>query len=185
MSLVASPPSKKGCLPRQFASGLGFPKVVTSWTRNRVRTRCCCSALIEHHDFRGNSLVAIMSYEPLLSSSTRDSLDMPTPKDTQAFNGLELVEGRHVVRAGSDSAPEDDPTAPSQAVSSTRQRTSDLWTILCSGCALISDGYANSLMTLINVVLRVQYPDQYKSHVSTRVSNALLVGEIIGQITVG
>jgi MFS family permease len=50
---------------------------------------------------------------------------------------------------------------------------------------LISDGYANSLMTLINVVLRKQYRDTYTSDVSTRVSNALLVGEILGQLTIG
>ena len=98
---------------------------------------------------------------------------------------VELVDGRHVLRAGSKASPEDDPTAPSQYVGSKRQRISDLWTILCSGCALISDGYANSLMTLINVVLRIEYKKQYTSDVSTRVSNALLVGEILGQITIG
>ena len=126
-----------------------------------------------------------MSSEPLLSSSRRSSLQMPTTDDTKAIDALEVVDGRHVIHAGSNSVPDDDPTAPSQTVSSTRQRISDLWTIICAGCALISDGYSNSLMTLINVVLRAQYPKQYTSSVSTRVSNALLVGEIIGQITVG
>jgi len=38
---------------------------------------------------------------------------------------------------------------------------------------------------MVNVVLGVQYPVEYTSIVSTRVSNALLVGEIIGQITIG
>ena len=66
-----------------------------------------------------------------------------------------------------------------------RRREANLFTILCAGCALISDGYANSLMTLVNVVLSAQYPKQYTSTVSTRVSNALLVGEICGQITIG
>lgn len=127
-----------------------------------------------------------MSSEPLLSSgSQRNSSEMPTKDDLATTGDLELVEGRHVVHPGSKSAPEDDPDAPSEYVGSHRQRISDLWTILCSGCALISDGYANSLMTLINVVLRVQYPQQYTSDVSTRVSNALLVGEVIGQITIG
>lgn len=110
---------------------------------------------------------------------------MSTKDGIQVDNELEMVDGRRRVSAGSIPAPEDDPGAPSYAVSSMRQRTSDLWTILCAGCALISDGYANSLMTLINVVLRKQYAAQYKSNVSTRVSNALLVGEIIGQITIG
>ena len=126
-----------------------------------------------------------MSAEPLLSSSRRSSSEMPTKDDLQVVDGLELVDGREVTHAGRVPIPEDDPNAPSRAVSSTRQRVSDLWTILCAGCALISDGYANSLMTLINVVLKAVYPTVYTSSVSTRVSNALLVGEILGQIVVG
>lgn len=125
-----------------------------------------------------------MSSEPLLSSQ-RDSFEMSTKDGVQVADNPEMIDGRRRVSAGSTPVPEDDPSAPSFAVSSTRQRASDLWTILCAGCALISDGYANSLMTLINVVLRKQYTAQYKSNVSTRVSNALLVGEIIGQITIG
>ena len=110
---------------------------------------------------------------------------MPTKDDAEDVDAQEMVDGRRIVAAGSIAVPEDDPAAPSQQVSSTRQRMSDLWTILCAGCALISDGYANSLMTLINVVLKTQYAAQYSSDVSTRVSNALLVGEILGQITIG
>ena len=108
---------------------------------------------------------------------------MTTPDTVGITKGIEEVDGRNVLRT--DSGPEDDPAAPSHAVSSRKQRLSDLFTILCAGCALISDGYANSLMALINVVLTAQYPDQYLSAVSTRVSNALLVGEICGQITIG
>ena len=129
-----------------------------------------------------------MSSEPLLLSGSRrnSSEEMPTKSDIDdATKDVELVEGRHVLVTPSKSAPDDDPSAPSEYVGSQRQRVSDLWTILCSGCALISDGYANSLMTLINVVLRVQYKKEYTSDVSTRVSNALLVGEILGQITIG
>lgn len=126
-----------------------------------------------------------MSSEPLLSETDRD---MPTPEDAKALadDGIKIVDGRQAIdtRPPTD-VPQDDPAAPSQAVSSKKQRLSDLWTILCSGCALISDGYANSLMTLINVVLRQEYAREYTSDVSTRVSNALLVGEIIGQITIG
>jgi hypothetical protein len=40
----------------------------------------------------------------------------------------------------------DDPEAPSRQVSSTRQRISDIFTIICAGFALISDGYQNNLM---------------------------------------
>ncbi|KPI46020.1 putative metabolite transport protein GIT1 [Cyphellophora attinorum] len=129
------------------------------------------------------------SSEPLLGASSDNSPpDMPTAADTHALgaNSLEIVDGKHVLDTrDSNDIPEDDPTAPSRRVSSRRQRLSDLFTILCAGCALISDGYANSLMTLINVVLRQEYAREYTSDVSTRVSNALLVGEIIGQITIG
>jgi MFS family permease len=113
--------------------------------------------------------------------------DVSVIKDSNGGSGdFELIDGRNVVRnVGSKAGPDDDPSAPSEYVGSHRQRVSDLWTILCSGCALISDGYANSLMTLINVILRVQYKKEYTSDVSTRVSNALLVGEILGQITIG
>ena len=79
----------------------------------------------------------------------------------------------------------EDPAAPSREVSSTRQRLSDLFTIFCAGFALISDGYQNNLMTMTNVVLKKEYPKQYTSAVSTQVSNALLVGEIIGQLVIG
>jgi uncharacterized membrane protein YciS (DUF1049 family) len=78
-----------------------------------------------------------------------------------------------------------DPAAPSKEVSSKKQSLSDLFTIFCAGAALISDGYQNSLMTMTNVVLRAEYKKQYTSYYSTQVSNALLVGEIFGQITIG
>ncbi|KAI0863830.1 major facilitator superfamily domain-containing protein [Xylaria cubensis] len=78
----------------------------------------------------------------------------------------------------------DDPEAPSAEVSSKRQRMSDLFTIFCAGFALISDGYQNNLMNATNVVLTHLYKE-YTSYYSTQVSNALLVGEILGQITIG
>lgn len=108
---------------------------------------------------------------------------MPTKDKTHALGDLDLVHGRKVIHAGSASALKMTRSHRLKLLGSKSQRISDFWTILCAGCALISDGYANSLMTLINVVLRVQYADEYTSDVSTRVSNALPVGEIIGQIT--
>ncbi|PYH47045.1 MFS general substrate transporter [Aspergillus saccharolyticus JOP 1030-1] len=72
------------------------------------------------------------------------------------------------------------------AEAQTKRRTlSDLITIIASGFALISDGYQNNLMTMVNVLLASQYKEQYTSAVKTRVSNALLVGEVIGQIVIG
>ncbi|OSX63573.1 hypothetical protein POSPLADRAFT_1045889 [Postia placenta MAD-698-R-SB12] len=57
--------------------------------------------------------------------------------------------------------------------------------IVASAFGLISDGYHNNLMTMTNVVFKKLYPTEYTAAISTRVSNALLVGEIIGQIFVG
>ena len=125
-----------------------------------------------------------MSSNPLLLRSRSSSIDssrssdMSGKDDTQAADGLELVRSQDGVSEGV-------PSVASEVVSTKKQRVSDLWTILCAGCALISDGYANSLMTLINVVLKAQYPTIYTSSVSTRISNALLIGEILGQITIG
>jgi MFS family permease len=45
--------------------------------------------------------------------------------------------------------------------------------------------YQNNLMTMANVLLKKEYPVEYTSDVSTRVSNALLVGEIFGQVVIG
>jgi hypothetical protein len=135
-----------------------------------------------------------MSSNPLLlrfrsnstdSNNSTNSSEMSSKNDSRLAGDLELVDSHEGVYHGRDAVPYNDATAPSVIVSSKRQRISDLFTILCAGCALISDGYANSLMTLINVVLRAQYPTIYTSSVSTRISNALLIGEIIGQITVG
>jgi len=63
--------------------------------------------------------------------------------------------------------------------------TSAYFTIAAAAFGLISDGYQNSLMTMGNVVFKTLYPQEYSSIVSTRVSNALLVGAIIGQLFVG
>ncbi|KAL1749087.1 major facilitator superfamily domain-containing protein [Schizophyllum fasciatum] len=66
-----------------------------------------------------------------------------------------------------------------------KQRTSSFFTILASAFGLISDGYQNNLMTMSNVVFTTLYPDYYTSEVKTRVSNALLVGAVLGQVIVG
>ncbi|KAG5358077.1 putative metabolite transport protein [Yarrowia sp. B02] len=67
-----------------------------------------------------------------------------------------------------------------------RQRIADAFTVLAAGFALISDGYQNSLMTMMNVTFKERYGAHvYNSTVSTRVSNALLVGEVIGMVVIG
>lgn len=59
------------------------------------------------------------------------------------------------------------------------------FTIFCAGFALISDGYQNNLLTLINPLFAKLYGTAYSAAVKTRVSNALLVGAILGQLSVG
>ncbi|CAG8908503.1 unnamed protein product [Penicillium egyptiacum] len=88
---------------------------------------------------------------------------------------------------GSKAATQDtvDQVGVDPANSLKRQSLSDLFTIFASGFALISDGYQNNLMTMTNVLLKKEYPKEYTSAVSTRVSNALLVGEVIGQVVIG
>ncbi|KAI0411823.1 major facilitator superfamily domain-containing protein [Xylaria grammica] len=113
---------------------------------------------------------------------------MPATEIAEADN----VQGQNVtllntpppVGGQQDVANPEDPEAPLAEVSSKTQRMSDLFTIFCAGFALISDGYQNNLMTATNVVLTHLYTE-YTSYYSTQVSNALLVGEILGQITIG
>ncbi|KDR85098.1 hypothetical protein GALMADRAFT_233721 [Galerina marginata CBS 339.88] len=66
-----------------------------------------------------------------------------------------------------------------------KQQLSPYFTIAAAAFGLISDGYQNNLMTMANVVFRKLYPKDYTADVSTRVSNSLLVGAIIGQVVVG
>lgn len=66
-----------------------------------------------------------------------------------------------------------------------KKSLSDILTIVCAGFALISDGYQNNLMTMVNVLLTQEYPHDYTSTMKTRVSNSLLVGEVIGMIVIG
>ncbi|KAF4623152.1 hypothetical protein D9613_001899 [Agrocybe pediades] len=75
--------------------------------------------------------------------------------------------------------------AANDASLSRKQRLSPYFTIAAAGFGLVSDGYQNNLMTMANVVFKKLYPQEYTPDVSTRVSNSLLVGAIIGQVVVG
>lgn len=102
------------------------------------------------------------------------SADSPTSPPVQRDNAVMAKDGDVDVEV-----------APQAAQRSKMQRMSDIFTILCAGFALISDGYQNNLMTMSNVLFKQEYPQEYTSDVSTRVSNALLVGEILGQVVIG
>lgn len=67
-----------------------------------------------------------------------------------------------------------------------KAKWSDIFTVFAAGAALVSDGYQNNAMTNINVLFQKRYGTHiYTSEVSTRVSNALLVGAVLGQVIVG
>ncbi|KAI3405278.1 hypothetical protein KGF56_001909 [Candida oxycetoniae] len=61
----------------------------------------------------------------------------------------------------------------------------DIMMILCAGFALISDGYQNNVMSMLNKVFAMEYPKEYTGDMSSQVSNASLVGTILGQFVIG
>lgn len=65
-----------------------------------------------------------------------------------------------------------------------------IFAIVAAGVGLMCDGYQNNLMTATNVLFKQEYFDDkgdpvYNGTLSTRVSNSLLVGEIIGMLAMG
>ena len=72
----------------------------------------------------------------------------PAPSDGLRAAPRSNQEKVHTVEETHDATGSDDleVNAPSQDVFSRRQRLSDIFTIVCAGFALISDGYQNNLM---------------------------------------
>ena len=80
----------------------------------------------------------------------------------------------------------DAPLRPPEVTDNSRKaRLSPIFAIIFAGIALLSDGYQNNVLTMNNLLLKVIYPQDYTSTVSTRVSNAILVGDIIGMLSIG
>ncbi|BGP00663.1 Plasma membrane permease, mediates uptake of glycerophosphoinositol and glycerophosphocholine [Rhodotorula toruloides] len=65
-----------------------------------------------------------------------------------------------------------------------KERLSSAFTIACAGFALVSDGLQNNIM-LTNVLFAQIYGKAYTSSISTRLSNSLTVGTILGQVSIG
>ncbi|KAJ8292394.1 Glycerophosphoinositol permease 1 [Rhodotorula toruloides] len=65
-----------------------------------------------------------------------------------------------------------------------KERLSSAFTIACAGFALVSDGLQNNIM-LTNVLFAQIYGKAYSSSISTRLSNSLTVGTILGQVSIG
>ncbi|KAH9042363.1 MFS Git1p-like glycerophosphoinositol permease, partial [Lactarius hengduanensis] len=59
------------------------------------------------------------------------------------------------------------------------------FTIAAAALGLLSDGYQSYLMTAANIIFERLYPNDYTPTVATRVSNAMLVGALIGQLLFG
>lgn len=100
-------------------------------------------------------------------SADSDIIEKPSSPSTPGNNG-------HIL------------TSPSSTEVAQPRKNNSVLLILAAGCALLSDGYQNSLMTMANVVFKTRFGAKvYNAAVSTRISNASLVGAIIGQIAVG
>ncbi|KAI9445252.1 major facilitator superfamily domain-containing protein [Lactarius indigo] len=69
--------------------------------------------------------------------------------------------------------------------STTAEKISAYFTIAAAALGLLSDGYQSYLMTAANVIFERLYPNDYTPAVATRVSNAMLVGALIGQLFIG
>ncbi|KAJ3087893.1 Plasma membrane permease, mediates uptake of glycerophosphoinositol and glycerophosphocholine [Physocladia obscura] len=66
------------------------------------------------------------------------------------------------------------------------QRTTNWFTIIFAGIALLSDGYQNNVFNSINVILGKLYSSsEYTSDTTSRIQNWYLVGAIIGQLLLG
>lgn len=65
------------------------------------------------------------------------------------------------------------------------RKWSDILIILAAGFALISDGYQNNVMTMLNQVFTFEFGKEYTSQRKTNISNASLVTTIFGQVGFG
>ena len=74
------------------------------------------------------------------------SLTIPEVNNSLAKDGTLYQNDTKIPGAPGAIVSAEDPEAPSKEVSSRRQRLSDIFTIFCSGAALVSDGYQNNLM---------------------------------------
>ena len=73
----------------------------------------------------------------------------------------------------------------SQTYASKKTKFSVVATVVFSGIALFSDGYNAQVIGYMNSFLSVLYPTAYTATLKGRVSNAYLIGEIIGMLGFG
>ncbi|TNY18211.1 major facilitator superfamily domain-containing protein [Rhodotorula diobovata] len=107
--------------------------------------------------------------DPLRPSSSLDSTKRtPSLDDAKATTGaVQVVDNKEIERLRKV------------------EKHSSVFTIVAAGAGLISDGIQNNLLTMTNVVFAQLYGKAYTSAYSTQVSNALTVGTILGQVSIG
>ncbi|TPX65508.1 hypothetical protein SpCBS45565_g05168 [Spizellomyces sp. 'palustris'] len=84
-----------------------------------------------------------------------------------------------------ESGVEADIVVPIEDEVASTSRLGAYFTVLFAGFALLSDGYQNGIVSFVNSVFSRMYPDHYTDAVSTRISNAALAGQIVGQLGFG
>ncbi|KAF9586228.1 Plasma membrane permease, mediates uptake of glycerophosphoinositol and glycerophosphocholine [Lunasporangiospora selenospora] len=66
-----------------------------------------------------------------------------------------------------------------------QRKSSSLYAVVFSGLALMSDGYQLGVISVANVCFTRLYGDTFTTEVAARVSNALLFGLVLGQVSFG
>ncbi|KAM0548799.1 hypothetical protein ACHAPJ_009796 [Fusarium lateritium] len=77
------------------------------------------------------------------------------------------------------------PTAISDTAQVQVPRRSAIATVLISGLALFSDGYNAQIIGYMNPIFAKLYPNSFSSIIKTRLSNAFLIGEVLGMLFFG
>ena len=118
--------------------------------------------------------------------------DNKTPTKVVEYNISPVKDGTNIVRIGSLDSSDASLTHPYVYNADIRKqrlsggiKVKDVLVILCAGFALISDGYQNNVMTMLNAVLTLEFPKEYTAEMQTTVSNASIVGTIFGQVVIG
>eukprot|EP00871_Galdieria_phlegrea_P002753 jgi/Galph1/3479/GphlegSOOS_G2164.1 len=119
--------------------------------------------------------------QPLVGTSSED---MPEESDIEISADKTPTIEEYETIVGSNDVPKS-ASLSGRFLPEGKERRSAILNIVFAGIALTSDGYCESVVNLINVFFAKLYPREFTSAMSTRISNALLVGAIIGQLGFG
>ncbi|KAK6004804.1 hypothetical protein QM012_008666 [Aureobasidium pullulans] len=92
-----------------------------------------------------------------------------------------------VSKSATDVAIEPCPSSPTEEleVESKDERTISSLDVLIQGVALFSDGYNVQIMGYMTTILKKLYPKALTSSIKTRLSNSILIGEVVGMLLFG